>query len=177
MTPSELARKVRYIQLHTRRAVNDLLAGEYISAFKGTGMEFEEVREYQPGDDVKSIDWNVTAKQGRPYIKRFREERELTVNFEGREAVYDVSELDELVLAYATTIHKAQGSEYPVVVMPFMMSHYIMLQRNLLYTGVTRAKKILVMVGQRKAIHYAIHNDEAVKRNTRLAERLREAVS
>ncbi|MBP5641197.1 MAG: DUF58 domain-containing protein [Victivallales bacterium] len=81
MTPSELARKVRYIQLHTRRAVNDLLAGEYISAFKGTGMEFEEVREYQPGDDVKSIDWNVTAKQGRPYIKRFREERELTVIF------------------------------------------------------------------------------------------------
>ena len=105
------------------------------------------------------------------------EERELTVSFEGREAVYDVSELDELALAYATTIHKAQGSEYPVVVMPFMMSHYIMLQRNLLYTGVTRAKKILVMVGQRKAIHYAIHNDEAVKRNTRLAERLREAVS
>ena len=81
MTPSELAKKVRYIQLHTRRAVNDLLAGEYISAFKGTGMEFEEVREYQPGDDVKSIDWNVTAKQGRPYIKRFREERELTVIF------------------------------------------------------------------------------------------------
>ena len=105
------------------------------------------------------------------------EERELTVSFEGREAVYDVSELDGLALAYATTIHKAQGSEYPVVVMPFMMSHYIMLQRNLLYTGVTRAKKILVMVGQRKAIHYAIHNDEAVKRNTRLAERLREAVS
>ena len=81
MTPSELARKVRYIQLHTRRAVNDLLAGEYTSAFKGTGMEFEEVREYQPGDDVKAIDWNVTAKQGRPYIKRFREERELTVMF------------------------------------------------------------------------------------------------
>lgn len=81
MTPSELAKKVRYIQLHTRRAVNDLLAGEYTSAFKGTGMEFEEVREYEPGDDVKSIDWNVTARQGKPFIKRFREERERTIIF------------------------------------------------------------------------------------------------
>ena len=104
------------------------------------------------------------------------EERELTVDFEGREVVYDVSELDELVLAYATTIHKSQGSEYPIVVMPFMMSHYIMLQRNLLYTGVTRAKKIIMMVGQKKAIHYAIQNDKAVRRNTRLAERLVEEI-
>ena len=81
MTPSELARKMRYIQLRTRRTVNDLMAGDYTSAFKGTGMEFEEVREYQPGDEVKAIDWNVTARQGRPFVKRFREERELTVMF------------------------------------------------------------------------------------------------
>ena len=81
MTPKELARKVRYIQIQTNRAVNDVLAGEYLSAFKGAGMEFEEVREYQPGDEVRSIDWNVTARQGRPYVKRFHEERELTVMF------------------------------------------------------------------------------------------------
>ena len=66
--------------------------------------------------------------------------------------VYDVSELEELTLAYATTIHKSQGSEYPIVVMPFTMSHYVMLQRNLLYTGVTRAKKILVLIGEKKAV-------------------------
>ena len=102
------------------------------------------------------------------------EERELTVNFDGREVVYDVSELEELTLAYATTIHKSQGSEYPIVVMPFTMSHYVLLQRNLLYTGATRAKKILVLVGEKKAVWYAIKNETTADRNTRLAIRLQE---
>ena len=105
------------------------------------------------------------------------EDRELTVDFDGREVVYDVSELEELSLAYATTIHKAQGSEYPIVILPFMMTHYVMLQRNLLYTGVTRARKILVMIGEKRAISYAIRNNRATERNTRLAQRLRDAVS
>jgi exodeoxyribonuclease V alpha subunit len=105
------------------------------------------------------------------------EERELTVNFEGREVTYDATELDELVLAYACTIHKSQGSEYPIVVMPFMMTHYIMLQRNLLYTGVTRAKKILVLVGEKKVVSLAIKNNKAVDRNTRLKERIRKEIS
>lgn len=100
------------------------------------------------------------------------EERELQVDFDGRRVGYDITELDELVLAYACTIHKSQGSEYPIVVMPFMMSHYIMLQRNLLYTGVTRAKKILVLVGEKKAVRLAIRNSRAAERNTMLAERL-----
>ena len=100
------------------------------------------------------------------------EERELTVNFDGHEIDYDVTELDELVLAYAVTIHKAQGSEYPIVVMPLTMSHYVMLQRNLLYTGVTRAKRILVMIGDRRAVSCAIANEKTSVRNTRLAERL-----
>ncbi len=100
------------------------------------------------------------------------EERELAVNFDGREVFYDVSELDELSLAYATTIHKAQGSEYPIVVMPFTMSHFVMLQRNLLYTGVTRAKKILVLIGEKKAVWYAIKNEVTSGRNTKLAKRL-----
>ncbi|MCD8232022.1 MAG: ATP-dependent RecD-like DNA helicase [Clostridiales bacterium] len=102
------------------------------------------------------------------------EDAELTVDFDGREVVYDVTELDELVLAYATTIHKAQGSEYPIVVMPFTMSHYVMLQRNLLYTGVTRAKKILVLIGEKKAVAYAVRNETTTARNTKLAERLQE---
>lgn len=102
------------------------------------------------------------------------EESELSVDFDGREVVYDVTELDELVLAYATTIHKAQGSEYPIVVMPFTMSHYVMLQRNLLYTGVTRAKKILVLIGEKKAVAYAVRNETTTERNTKLAQRLAE---
>ena len=81
MISSELARKIRILQITTRKVVNDVLAGEYTSVFKGRGMEFDEVREYMPGDDVRTIDWNVTARTGRPYVKRFVEERELTVFF------------------------------------------------------------------------------------------------
>ena len=100
------------------------------------------------------------------------EERTLTVDFDGQMVEYEASELDELTLAYATTIHKSQGSEYPIVVMPVLMTHYVMLQRNLIYTGITRAKKICVLVGQTKALAYAIHNMKVLKRNTRLKERL-----
>ncbi|TWT40886.1 hypothetical protein RAS1_35710 [Phycisphaerae bacterium RAS1] len=79
MVPTEVLKKVRRIQIITSAVVNDVFAGQYHSAFKGRGMEFEEVREYQPGDDVRTIDWNVTARAGRPFIKSYREERELTV--------------------------------------------------------------------------------------------------
>ena len=81
MLPKELAKKIRFIQIYTSKAVNDVLAGEYHSVFKGRGMEFDEVREYAPGDDIRSIDWNVTARTGHPYVKRYVEERELTVLF------------------------------------------------------------------------------------------------
>jgi uncharacterized protein (DUF58 family) len=81
MIPKELAKKIRYIQIYTSKAVNDVLAGEYHSVFKGRGMEFDEVREYTPGDEIRTIDWNVTARMGRPFVKRYVEERELTVLF------------------------------------------------------------------------------------------------
>jgi len=81
MIPKELAKKIRYIQIYTSKAVNDSLAGEYESVFKGRGMEFDTVREYQAGDEIRSIDWNVTARMGQPYVKLFVEERELTVIF------------------------------------------------------------------------------------------------
>ena len=100
------------------------------------------------------------------------QERTLQVMFDGRVIEYDVSELDELVHAYATTIHKAQGSEYPIVVMPVLMTHFVMLQRNLLYTGITRAKKVLVLIGSKKALAYAVHNVTVSQRNTKLKERL-----
>lgn len=101
------------------------------------------------------------------------ENRNLTVLFENRAVEYDVTELDELVQAYAITIHKSQGSEYPVVVMPVMMTHFVMLQRNLVYTGITRAKKMLVLVGTKKAISYAVKHVTVTKRNTKLKERLK----
>ena len=81
MIPKEILKKVRQIQIRSSRLVNDVLAGEYVSVFKGRGMEFEGVREYQAGDDIRTIDWNVTARMGHPYIKRFTEERELTIMF------------------------------------------------------------------------------------------------
>ena len=102
--------------------------------------------------------------------------RTLKVNFDQHVVEYESSELDELVHAYATTIHKAQGSEYPIVVMPVLMNHYVMLQRNLIYTGITRAKKILVMVGTRKALACAVRNVTVNRRNTLLKERLQQSV-
>ena len=79
MIPAEILQKVRLIEIKTRHIVNNIFGGEYHSAFKGKGMEFAEVREYVPGDDIRDIDWNVTARSGKPYIKRYNEERELTV--------------------------------------------------------------------------------------------------
>jgi uncharacterized protein (DUF58 family) len=79
MIPKELLKKIRQIEIRTRRLVADSLAGQYHSAFKGVGMDFDEVREYQPGDEVRTIDWNVTARMNHPFVKKFREERELTV--------------------------------------------------------------------------------------------------
>src|SRR5437660_10371686 len=79
MLSKDVWRQIRRLQLKARRAVEDLLGGEYHSVFKGMGIAFEEVREYQPGDDIRTIDWNVTARMGHPFIKRYIEERELTV--------------------------------------------------------------------------------------------------
>lgn len=101
------------------------------------------------------------------------EERTLKVNFDGTLVEYESCDLDEITLAYASTIHKSQGSEYPVVVIPVMMSHYIMLQRNLIYTGLTRAKKLCIMIGTRQALGCAIRNVASLKRNTMLKDRLR----
>jgi exodeoxyribonuclease V alpha subunit len=101
-----------------------------------------------------------------------QEDQEIKVDFDGRTVTYDFSELDELVVAYAISIHKSQGSEYPAVVIPVMTQHYMLLQRNLIYTGVTRGKKLVILVGSRKALAIAIKNDKPQKRYTRLKERL-----
>jgi exodeoxyribonuclease V alpha subunit len=100
------------------------------------------------------------------------EDQIVIVSIDERAVEYDFSQLDELVHAYAVSIHKAQGSEFPVVVIPLLTQHYMMLQRNLLYTGVTRARKLVVLVGSKQAIAMAVRNNRITQRNTRLAQRL-----
>jgi exodeoxyribonuclease V alpha subunit len=99
-------------------------------------------------------------------------EREVTIRFDQREVIYDFGELDEISLAYAITIHKSQGSEFPVVVIPLAMQQYMLLQRNLIYTGITRGKKLVVLVGQRKALAMAVRNNRTENRFSGLLARL-----
>jgi len=102
------------------------------------------------------------------------EAQEVTIDFDGKKVPYDYPDLDEVVLAYAISIHKSQGSEYPAVVIPILTQHYVLLQRNLIYTAVTRGKKLVVMVGSKKALAMGIGNDKTKKRYTHLRHRLAE---
>ncbi len=133
-------------------------------------------RIYRDGDKVMQVRNNYQLEVFNGDIGRIvaidAEERTVTVCFEGREVRYGGSELDQLVLAYACTIHKSQGSEYPVVVIPLHTQHYAMLQRNLLYTGITRGKRLVMLVGNRKAMVIAVNNNRVAVRHSRLAERL-----
>jgi len=105
------------------------------------------------------------------------EEKELAIDFEGREVIYDFGELDEVSLAYAITIHKSQGSEFPAVIIPVATQHYLLLQRNLVYTGLTRGRRMVVLVGQQKALGLAVRNDRTARRYSALLARLRAAFS
>jgi exodeoxyribonuclease V alpha subunit len=135
-------------------------------------------RAFRPGDRVMQLRNNYEKKVFNGDLGRVvaidLEERAVTVDFEGERVEYDLSQLDELVHAYAASIHKAQGSEFPAVVIPLLNQHYLMLQRNLLYTGVTRARRLVVLVGSSQAVAMAVKNDRIAQRNTRLAQRLRE---
>ena len=129
---------------------------------------------FSPGDKVMQIenDYDKEVYNGDiGYVKDVApDEGELTAAFEERLVTYGFGELDTLVPAYAATIHKSQGSEYPAVVIPVMTQHYPMLQRNLLYTGVTRGKKLVVLVGQKKAVAISVRNSSGRRRWSKLAE-------
>ena len=129
---------------------------------------------FAPGDKVMQIenDYDKEVYNGDiGYVDDVDSiDGELTASFDGREVIYGFGELDTLVPAYAATIHKSQGSEYPAVVIPVMMQHYTMLQRNLIYTGVTRGKRLVVLVGQKKAVAIAVRNVSGRRRWSKLNE-------
>ena len=129
---------------------------------------------FAPGDKVMQIENNYDKEVYNGDIGYVEDvdsiEGELTASFDGREVIYGFGELDTLVPAYAATIHKSQGSEYPAVVIPVMMQHYTMLQRNLIYTGVTRGKRLVVLVGQKKAVAIAVRNVSGRRRWSKLNE-------
>jgi exodeoxyribonuclease V alpha subunit len=101
------------------------------------------------------------------------EQQVVTIAFDGRQVEYEYSDLDEIVLAYAVSVHKSQGSEYPVVIMPILIQHYILLQRNLIYTGVTRGRKLVILIGTRKALAIGVKNNKTQRRYTYLRYRLK----
>ena len=133
---------------------------------------------YAPGDKVMQIenDYDKEVYNGDiGYIDDVDADAgEIVASFDGRSVTYGFGELDMLVPAYAPTIHKSQGSEYPAVIIPVLTQHYAMLQRNLLYTGVTRGKRLVVLIGQPKACALAVRNVRAMRRLTNLAARLRQ---
>ena len=131
---------------------------------------------YRIGDKVMQIANNYdkdTFNGDIGFIKEIdTEEAEALIDFDGRDVVYPFNEMDEIVLAYATTIHKSQGSEYPAVVIPVVTQHYTMLKRNLLYTGMTRGKQLVVLIGQKKAIGIAVRGIQGRRRWSKLKELL-----
>jgi exodeoxyribonuclease V alpha subunit len=136
---------------------------------------------FAPGDKIMQIenDYDKEVYNGDiGYVEDVEpDDGELTASFDGRAVTYGFGELDTLVPAYAATIHKSQGSEYPAVVIPVMTQHYTMLQRNLLYTGVTRGKRLVVLVGQKKAVAIAVRSVSGRRRWSKLREWLQSAAS
>ena len=134
-------------------------------------------RTYRVNDKVMQIRNNYDKDVFNGDIGRITaiawESREVLISIDGREVVYDFSDLDEIVTAYAVSVHKSQGSEYPAVIIPIVTQHYILLQRNLIYTAVTRGKELVVIVGSRKAMTIGVNNNKTRQRYTRLCHRLR----
>jgi len=133
-------------------------------------------RNFRVNDKVMQIRNNYDKEVFNGDIGRINwidaESQEVTITFDDREVIYDYTDLDEIVLAYAVSVHKSQGSEYPAVIIPILTQHYVLLQRNLIYTAVTRGRKLVVIVGSKKAIAIGVKNDKTQKRYTYLRHRL-----
>jgi exodeoxyribonuclease V alpha subunit len=133
-------------------------------------------RRFRPADKVMQIRNNYDKEVFNGDIGRVEhidaEAGVVTVRYEDRRVRYEKGELDEIVLAYAVSVHKAQGSEFPAVIVPVLTQHYLLLQRNLLYTAVTRGKSLVVLIGTKKALAIAVKNTDTRERHTRLRTRL-----
>ena len=133
-------------------------------------------RNFRVNDKVMQIKNNYNKEVFNGDIGRVKridqENQDVVISFDGRDVPYDYTDLDEIVLAYAVSVHKSQGSEYPAVVIPILTQHYILLQRNLIYTGVTRGRKLVIIVGTKKALTIGVKNDKTQKRYTYLGQRL-----
>jgi len=142
----------------------------------GNGGVIRGDRTYRINDKVMQIRNNYDKEVFNGDIGRISgirsEDRQITISFDNRDIVYDFNGLDEIILAYAVSVHKSQGSEYPVVILPILTQHYILLQRNLIYTAVTRGRNLVVMVGSRKALAIGVNNNKTQQRFTRLSYRL-----
>jgi len=161
----------RYFNIELQKILNP----DYLSGVEKFGQR------YARGDKVMQTENNYDKEVYNGdigYITRVdHEEQEVHINFDDREVIYSFTELDEITLAYATTIHKSQGSEYPAVVIPLSMQHYVMLKKNLLYTAVTRGKNLVVLVGQKKAVALSVRNKKNTDRFTKLKEWVSHSVS
>ena len=204
MTATELARKVRSVELRARRTVGELISGAYHSAFKGQGMEFQEVREYVPGDDTRAIDWNVTARVGRPYVKRFAEERDQTVMLvldgSGSQAFgvrgafkRDVAAEILAILAFAAAYNKDEAGlivftgEVELYVPPGSgETHVLRLIRDVLAfeprgggTNLARALEFLTKVRRRRSLVFLISDfqDRGFERQLRIAGRRHDLIA
>jgi exodeoxyribonuclease V alpha subunit len=133
-------------------------------------------RTYRVGDRVMQIRNNYDKDVFNGDLGHMRRidlvDQKVLVEMDGREVAYEFDEMDELVPAYAISVHKSQGNEYPCVILPLLTQHFVLLQRNLLYTGITRGKKLVILVGSKKALGIAVRNDKTAARHSRLRERL-----
>src|ERR1022692_5104544 len=151
-------------------------AGEWVTAEGRWVQDREFGLQFRPRDKViqteNDYDKDVFNGDIGQIVKIDPVAREVTIRFDSREVIYDFSELDEISLAYAITIHKSQGSEFPAIVTPLAMQQYMLLQRNLVYTGITRGKKLVVLIGQRKALAMAVKNNRTENRFSGLLARM-----
>jgi exodeoxyribonuclease V alpha subunit len=142
----------------------------------GEGGLLRGTRTFRVNDKVMQIKNNYDKEVFNGDIGKIKhldfENQQISITFDGRSVDYDYTDLDEIVLAYAVSVHKSQGSEYPAVIIPILTQHYMLLQRNLIYTAVTRGRKLVVIVGTRKALAIGVKNNKTEKRYTYLRYRL-----
>ena len=164
--------------MHKGVCGSENLNRELQTALNPTGPSLQRYgRTYRVGDRVMQIRNNYDKDVFNGDLGRITQldlvEQEFVVEFDSRPVQYDFTDLDELVPAYAISVHKSQGNEYPAVIVPLLTQHYVLLQRNLLYTAITRGKKLVILIGSKKALSIAVHNNKTATRYSCLRDRLR----